>query len=111
MLGYLLQEREDVSEVRQENSEQTGKLLWLSVSLLTRSIPLTTFARRLGFPARHCTAMSERRRRHQIGPNNYTEISRRILGFTQYMCFNASNEIPPSHELRNEITGSMNMLY
>jgi hypothetical protein len=48
----------------------------------TRIIPLTIFARRSGFPAQHCSAMSERQRRHQIDPNNYTEISRRILGFT-----------------------------
>ena len=52
---------------------------------LTEHIDTTTLAENsssIAFPVQPCIALSERRRRRQTGPNNYTEISRRILGFT-----------------------------
>src|SRR6266566_1162037 len=42
-----------------------GPLPWLCAWLKTQNTPLTIFAQRLGSPARHYTAMSERQKRHQ----------------------------------------------
>jgi hypothetical protein len=59
-VAWRQQEQGDVSEVGRENLPPTGRLPSLGVSLLTRIIPLTIFARHLGFPAQPCTAIYER---------------------------------------------------
>src|SRR5579872_837904 len=58
---------------------------WLCAWLKNHITLLTIFAQHSEFPAQPCIGISERQTKQQnllILPLNYTEISRRMLGFT-----------------------------